>query len=113
MQVELRIRDTARRDRLRAHVERRLRFALRRFGNRVHRVVVRRGRVNGIRGVRGTGEARCHVEVRLPPSGTVTVKETSTDLFATIDRASGRVEGFVAHRLGVLSTRKTGRSQCE
>ena len=31
MQVELRIRDTARRDVLRAHVERRLRFALSRF----------------------------------------------------------------------------------
>src|SRR4029077_780649 len=51
MQVELRIRDTASRDRLRAYVERRLRFALSRFGNRVGRVVVRMGRLNGVQGI--------------------------------------------------------------
>jgi hypothetical protein len=46
--VELRIWDTTRRDVFRAYVERRLRFALSRFGNRVGRVVVRIGRLNGV-----------------------------------------------------------------
>jgi putative sigma-54 modulation protein len=113
MQVDLRIRQSAHRDRLRAHVERRLRFALSRFGNRVGRVVVRMGRVNGIHGVQGTGETSCHIEVRLAPSGTVTVKETSADLFAAVDRAAGRVERLVAHRLEQARESKTGRGPCE
>src|SRR4029077_485412 len=84
MQVELRIRDITRRGRLRLYVERRLRFAVSRFGNRVGRVVVRMGRVNGIPGV-----------------------------FAAIDRAARRAERLVAHRLERARESKTGRSQCE
>jgi len=113
MQVELRIRDINRRGRWRLYVERRLRFALSRFGNRVGRVVVRMGRVNGIPGVQDTRETSCHIEVRLAPCGSVTVKERATDLFAAIDRAARRAERLVAHRLERTRESKTGRSQCE
>jgi putative sigma-54 modulation protein len=110
MQVELRIRDTASRDRLRAYVERRLRFALSRFGNRVGRVVVRMGRLNGVQGI---DEISCHIEVRLAPSGTLAVKETGTDLFAAIDRSAGRVERLVTHPLERARESKTGRGEYE
>jgi putative sigma-54 modulation protein len=96
MQVELRIWDTTRRDVLRAYVERRLRFGLSRFGNRIGRVVVRIGRHNG---AEGASETSCHIEVRLAPLGSVTVKERGTDLFAAIDRAVERIERLVAHRV--------------
>jgi putative sigma-54 modulation protein len=94
MHVDLRIQDTARRDALRAHVERRLRFALSRFGNRVGRVVVRIGRLNGDQ---GTNARSCHIETRLASFGTVAVKDGGTDLFAAIDRAAGRMERLIAH----------------
>jgi putative sigma-54 modulation protein len=105
MQLELRIRDTARRDVLRAHVERRLRFALSRFGNRVGRVVVRIGRLNGDQ---GTNARSCHIEVGLAPFGTVSVKERGTDLFAAIDRAAGRIERLIAHCVEPARMSKTG-----
>jgi putative sigma-54 modulation protein len=108
--VELRIWDTTRRDVLRAYVERRLRFGLSRFGNRVGRVVVRIGRLNG---VQGTGETSCHIEAGLPSCGNVTVKERGTNLLAAIDRAAGRVERLVARRVERARESKTGRSQCE
>jgi hypothetical protein len=62
VQVELRIRDSASHDRLRAYVERRLRFALSRFGNRVGRVVFRMSMLDGVQGVQGTDEISCHIE---------------------------------------------------
>ncbi len=66
MQLELRIRDAARGDLLRAYIERRLRFALCRFANRVGRVVMLIGRLNGVK-VPGNPDAIsrpgwCHLE---------------------------------------------------
>jgi len=95
--VELRIWDATRRDVLRAYVERRLRFGLSRFGNRIGRVVARIGRLNG---AQGASETRCHIAVRLLPLGSVTVKERGTDRFAAIDRAVERIERLVAHHVG-------------
>lgn len=89
MQVELRIRHSPRSNQLRADVERRLRFALSRFGSRVGRVVVR---MDGLKGVPGAGDTSCHIEARLVPFGTVTVKERGTNLLVAIDRATGRIE---------------------
>ena len=105
MQVELRIRDTARRDGLRAHVERRLRFALSRFSNRVGRVLVRIGKVNEDSGINAQS---CHIEARLASFGTVAVKDEGTDLFAAIDRAAGRIERLIARCVEPPATRKPG-----
>ena len=105
MHVDLRIRDTAPRDVLRAHLERRFRFALSRFGNRVGRVVARIGRLNGDQ---GTKARSCHIEARLASFGTVAVKDGGTDLFAAIDRAAGRIERLIAHCVERARESKTG-----
>ena len=107
MQLELRIQNAALAEAFRGYVERRLRFSLSRFGGRVGRVVVRvasPGRVHSMT------ETVCNIWIRLVPFGTVTVKETSADLFAAIDRAVGRAERSVAHRLGARSGVKAGRA---
>jgi len=72
--------------------------------------VVRIGRLNG---VQGTSERSCNIKARLLPFGTVTVKEAGTDVFAAIDRAAGRVERLIAHRVERARESKTGRGHCK
>jgi ribosome-associated translation inhibitor RaiA len=68
----------------RGYVERRLRFALGRFGARVGQITVRIG---------GDGPAdnRCRISMEVLPFGRVAVEESDPDLFAAIDRATGRI----------------------
>jgi len=110
MQLELRIQNAALAEAFRAHVERRLRFSLSRFGCRVGRVVVRvmsGGRVDSM------PEAVFKIGIRLPSLGTVTVRETGADLFAAIDRAVGRAERSVTRRLEAGSEVRAVERQCE
>lgn len=80
---------------LRAHVTRRLRFALGRFEDRIGRVLVRFTDVNG---ERGGADKRCRIEVALRPR-TVRVDDTDADLFVAVDHAAGRVSRSVARAL--------------
>ena len=66
MQLQVRGRNIELTEALRAHVERRLQFALSRFGQRIGRVLVRLADVNG---PRGGDDKSCHVDVNLFPSG--------------------------------------------
>jgi putative sigma-54 modulation protein len=66
-----------------SYVERRLRFALGRFGERVGQITVRIG-------ADGPGERQCRISTELLPFGRVVVEETDPDLFVAIDRATGR-----------------------
>jgi len=81
---------------MRRHTERRLRFALGRFGTRLDRVTVRLFDVNGPRG--GT-DKWCRISVGLPATATVVVEDGDSDLYAAIDRAAERVGRMVGRRV--------------
>ncbi len=84
MHVEYRIQNTDLAEALKNYIERRLRFALGRFGDRVGQV-----------SIQISGNASTKTELRLSaellPFGRVAVHETDIDLFAAIDRGTGRI----------------------
>lgn len=79
-----------------AHVERRLRFALSRFGQKIRQVAVQLLDLNG---PRGGVDKQCRVTVTLSPSGKVMVGATDADLPTAIDRAADRLERSVIRAL--------------
>jgi putative sigma-54 modulation protein len=91
MKIHIRERNVALTKALRAHVERRLGFALSHFGERIGRVVVRFSAPGG------AGKL-CQIEVTLRPRG-VRAEDTHADLFAAVDHAADRVARSVARAL--------------
>ena len=91
MNIRMRVRDAGVTSALRAHVERRLGFALSRFGERIGRVTVR---------LSETGDAgkRCQIDVDLGPR-IISVEDTDVDLFAAVDHAANRVSRSVGRTL--------------
>jgi ribosome-associated translation inhibitor RaiA len=83
-------------DELRTHAERRLLFALGRFGRRVQSVMLR---IDDVNGPRGGADKRCHILARLVPWGDVRVEELDRDLCAAIDRAADRLDRAVAREI--------------
>ncbi len=81
---------------LRAHIERRLRFVLGRFGTRISGVTVF---VADLNGPRGGIDKRCRIVVRLIRSGEVFVEDVDTDLGVVMDRAADRVGLSVSREL--------------
>ena len=81
---------------LRAHIERRLQFALSRFGRLVRRVAVHLGDTNG---TRGCVDKRCCIEVSLTPSGSVRAEDTDADFFPAVANAADRVGRSVGREL--------------
>ncbi len=81
---------------LRAHIERRLQFALSRFGRLVRRVAVHLGDTNGTR--RGV-DKRCRIEVSLTPTGSVRAENTDADFIAAVANAADRVGRSVGREL--------------
>lgn len=102
MKLDLRSRGLSLPPDMREFVDRRLRYALGRFADRVRAVQVRLEDVNGPRGGR---DIQCKVEARLHPRGSVLVAETRRDPFVAVAHAAGRVSHAVSRRL----TRKRGR----
>ena len=78
---------------LRTRVERRLGFALGRFGERIGRVLLRFSDTNG-----DDVDKRCQIDVGLRPRS-VRVEHTDADLFVALDRASDRASRSVARAL--------------
>jgi putative sigma-54 modulation protein len=98
MQFELRIRNLDLADVLQGYTDRKLRFALSRFGDRVGRVVVTLSDFTALdRGI----VKSCHISAELMPFRQVTARETDPDLYTAIDRAAGRVGRLFAVRLGL------------
>ncbi len=87
MKIQIRKRDVKVTKILRAHVERRLGFALGRFGERIEAVIVRFSRANGPPA--GAGK-RCRIEVALRPRS-VRVEDADADLFSAVDHAADLV----------------------
>lgn len=96
MNVDIRTRGFSLTPGLRAHVERRLEFALDRYEERIARVRVVVGDVNGPKG----GEDKsCRVEVRLRGGGAVRASAVDGDAYAAIAAASHRVARSVTRAL--------------
>jgi ribosomal subunit interface protein len=87
---------------LRSYVERRLRFSLARFGNRVGLVTARTG-------ANSPNQTRCRISAEILPFGRVTAEEHGPDLFAAIDRATGAIGRRVARELGRLRDSRLSR----
>ncbi len=81
------------------HVQRRLRFALTRSGDRIKRVVVRLGNCSGPR----AGEEKfCRMQLYLEHAPPVLIEDAGADLFAVIDRAAERAGRNVAKHVDRL-----------
>ena len=94
VKIQFRERNVEVSDRLRTHVERRLGFALARFGQRIARVIVRFSDADG----EGGANKRCQIHVGLR-SRSARAEDTQVDLLAAIDGAVERVSRSVAHVL--------------
>ena len=86
MAFELRVRNGEITLELREHIERRLGFALGRFGGRVGLVTVSLEDLNGPRD--GLDQHR-RIEVGLLPSGKVMAEATGVEVIAAVNRAAG------------------------
>lgn len=84
---------------LKAHLERRLLFALSRFSPRVRNVDVHLADHNG---PRGGIDKSCHIVVRMRGMGDVVVKTVDAEWFVCIDRATTRI----GQNVGRVITRK-------
>jgi ribosomal subunit interface protein len=95
MRIRIRARGAPVPERLRAHVERRIEFALARFGDRVTLVVARLSDVGGRRGV---ADRHCAIEVTLRPRS-VYAEGSDPDAFAAINHASAQAAHSVARAI--------------
>jgi putative sigma-54 modulation protein len=102
MQLMMHMNDADLGDAFRSYVERRLRFALGRFGGRVGQVTVR---VSGD----GRAQSRCRISSEVLPFGRVAVEESDPDLFAAIDRATGRIGRLFGRELERAREASVGR----
>ena len=78
------------------HARRRLRFGLTRHSDRIRRIVVRLGDVNGPRG----GEDKfCRIRVYLLDAPVAVICDVGADLYTVIDRTADRVGRVVVKHL--------------
>ena len=102
MHVAMHINDVDLAEAFQSYVERRLRFALGRFGSRVGHVTVRIGGD-------GPAENRCRISTEVLPFGHVAVEESDPDLFVAIDRATGRIGRLFGRELERARDSRLGR----
>ncbi len=103
MHVELRVNNINASDILQTYVERRLHFALGRFGSRVGRVSIT------MNGNSEPTQRSCRISAEMRPFGRVAVQEADPDLFAAVDRASGRIGRLFGHELERAREARIGR----
>ncbi|HEY7351793.1 MAG TPA: HPF/RaiA family ribosome-associated protein [Terriglobales bacterium] len=84
-----------------AYIERRLRFALGRFADRV-------GRVNVRLKADGPGGHQCHMTAQIVPFGRVMASENDFDLFTAVDRAAGKLGQQFGRALERMRDAKVG-----
>jgi ribosomal subunit interface protein len=102
MQVDVRIHNVDLNELIKNYVERRLRFALGRFGERVGQISVRVSR-------NARTEMECRISTELKPFGRVAVEEADPDLFAAMDRATGRIGRLFGRELQRARDVRVGR----
>ena len=107
MDTEIRILSIDLTKALHSYIERRLHFALRRFGRQVGRVSVR---VTDVNGPRGGMDKSCHVSAEFMPSGrTIVQHAVDANLYAAIGRATEGIGRSFARALGRTRDRKRKR----
>ena len=81
---------------LREHIETRLEFALSTRSEHIDRILVRLYDVNGHK---GRNDKCCFIQINLPRTSDVVVRDTESNIFAAINRATDRVSRTVTRRL--------------
>ena len=97
MQWELKDSGTRRPKDLPEHIERRLRFALARFGNRVERVVVF---LKDLNGPKGGIDKVCRILAKVRGCGVTLAAVIDSDWIAAVDRATTRIDASVTQNKG-------------
>ena len=93
---------------LRAHVERRIRFAFDWANFLVGKVAVRLSDLNG---PRGGEDKRCVIQLAVAGASDVVIEDTQSDLYVAIDRAADRAGRSLARRVERQRTRRNGTSR--
>jgi putative sigma-54 modulation protein len=116
MDTDIRILSMDQTNELHSYIERRLHFALRRFGRQVGRVSVR---VTDVNGPRGGMDKSCHISAEFLPSGRTIVQHASgrtivqhamdSNLYAAIGRATEGIGRSFGRALGRTRDRKRKR----
>ena len=88
MRVEIRARHGRLTCSLEEQLERRLLFALARFGDRIRQATVQLADLNG---PRGGEDQHCRIEVSLVPSGSIMAEATDAEIVSAVGRAAERV----------------------
>ncbi len=104
MHVEIRTRHGKLGRRLETQLERRLRFALARFGGRIRRISAF---LEDINGPRGGEDQRCRIEVSLVSSGSIMAEATDAEVASAVGRAAERVARRVRDALDRKRTLRT------
>ncbi len=99
MRVDLKVRNTDMAGALQGYIQHRLEIDLGRFSEEVGRVRVK---VSGVNGPRGGTKRSFRISAEFKPFVPVTVHETDLDLYAAIDRATGRMGRLLRQRLEKL-----------
>lgn len=100
---ELKDRGTRRPRDLADHIERRLRFALARFGSRIQKAVVFLEDSNG---PRGGIDKNCRILVKTRGCGVLVSAVADSDWFTVVDRATTRIGRSVARQIERLRNRQ-------
>lgn len=93
MRISLRTQGLEPTEAIREHVDRRVRFAVGRFGDRLDEVTVRIGDANG---PRGGLDKTCRLVATLGGAGQVVVEDSDADLYVAVDRGTSRLGRAVA-----------------
>jgi|BarGraIncu00222A_1022003.scaffolds.fasta_scaffold73180_2 putative sigma-54 modulation protein len=96
MQVEIRGKGLRVTDVLSTYIQRRLVFALGRFGRRVERVLVW---VEDTNDPKGGIDKQCRVAVVVPHSRTAVIEARGSNIRVTINRAVAKASRYIADRL--------------
>ena len=95
MRVEVRSHDFPVTPGIQTRADRRLRFALGRFGDSIDKVVVR---LKDLNGPHGGVDKQCSIEVGFRRGGKCLLEDVDPDMYAAIDRAADRAGRMVRRR---------------
>lgn len=96
MQFDIQARGFTLTDAMRAHCERRLRFALGRAGGRLHGIGVRLSDVNG---PRGGVDKRCILHATATGMPPLVITHDETDIYAAVDHAADRLARVLTRQM--------------
>jgi putative sigma-54 modulation protein len=108
MEIELRTRDASLPTFFQEFTERRLRFALDRYGTRIRRVRVWVADLNGPRGGR---DKACRIKLEVIPSGVLVIEERAVDCYLAISRAVRRLAENLERKFSSAKRNRNGSEE--